>query len=189
MILHVNACIRHQSRTKLLADEVLNCLGGDVKEIELSKANIKPLLRNELCKRDEYIAKGDFSSSYFDNVKDFISAETIVISAPYWDMSFPSILKVYFEAMMVLGLSFTYTEEGLPCGLCRAKKVIYVTTAGGTIGEYNMGYDYVKALAGKYFGISDTHCFKAENLDIVGMDTEDILKDALNEIKEYFQAE
>ena len=189
MILHINACIRPQSRTRLLADEVLDCLGDEVKEVKLSEAGIVPLLWNDLCKRDEAIAKGDFSSHYFDQVKDFISADELVVSAPYWDMSFPSVLKVYLEAMMVLGLSFTYNEDGLPVGLCKAKRLIYVTTAGGTIGKYNMGYDYVRALAGKYFGIPDTHCFMAENLDIAGEDTGGILKDALKEIKEYFKAE
>ena len=187
MILHVNACIRPQSRTKYLADKVLEHLGDSVKEIKLSDAGLKPLLWDELCKRDEYIAKGDFTASYFDNVRDFIYADIIVISAPYWDMSFPSVLKVYLEAMMVLDLSFTYNENGTPVGLCRAKKLIYVTTAGGSIGEFNLGYEYVRALAGKYFGIFETHCFTAENLDIVGCDAEEILQDAIVEINNYFR--
>ena len=37
----------------------------------------------------------------------------------------------YFEQINVLGITFVYTPEGYPKGLCRAKALYYVTTAGG----------------------------------------------------------
>ena len=62
--------------------------------------------------------------------------------------------------------------------LCRAKRLIYVTTAGGPIMNYNFGFDYVSALAQLYYGIPDVRCFSAEMLDIIGADVPAIMADA-----------
>ena len=56
--------------------------------------------------------------------------------------------------------------------------MIYVTTAGGPIGEYNLGFDYVRALATLYYGIPEVKCFTAEFLDIVGADVPAIMAKA-----------
>ena len=61
--------------------------------------------------------------------------------------------------------------------MCRAKRLIYVTTAGGIIYD-NFGFEYVKALAQKIYGIGEVLFFKAENLDIDGNDVNDILRRA-----------
>lgn len=105
-----------------------------------------------------------------------------MIAAPYWDLSFPSLLKVYLEQICIVGLTFQYTPEGIPEGLCKARRIIYVTTAGGPIYQ-NMGYDYVKALADTFFGIPETVCFSAQNLDVIGADVEGILQKAEAEIR------
>ena len=89
---------------------------------------------------------------------------------------FPALLKAYLEAITVSGLTFRYTEEGYPASLCRAKRLIYVTTAGGYIGAYDFGYQYVAALARGFFGITDISCVSAEGLDIVGADVDEILR-------------
>ena len=75
-------------------------------------------------------------------------------------------------------MTFRYTPEGFPAGMCKAKKLIYITTAGGPIGEYNLGFDYVKALATLYYGISEVQCFTAEFLDIDGADVPAIMAKA-----------
>ena len=43
--------------------------------------------------------------------KDFAEADVIVVAAPYWDLSFPSILKVFFEHINVLKLVFDYSDN------------------------------------------------------------------------------
>ena len=40
-------------------------------------------------------------------------------------------------------------------------------------------------MAEGFFGIEETVCFKAENLDVIGMDTEKILRETEREIDEY----
>ena len=113
----------------------------------------------------------------------FAEADIIVVAAPYWDLSFPAILKAYFEQINVLGLTFEYTEDGFPRGLCKAKKLIYVTTAGGPIISDEFGYGYVKALAQNFYGISNVCQVKAEGLDVIGADEEGILNKALEGIR------
>lgn len=181
-ILYINACVRQDSRTHALARTALNKLGGSVTELKLEKERIQPLDSKTLIKRNKLIESGSYSDEMFRYAKQFAEADKIVIAAPYWDLSFPSMLKVYFEAVSVLDIAFRYTDEGVPVGLCRASELIYIATAGGYIGDFNFGYDYVKALAQNLYGISDVKCFKAEGLDIYGADIDEIMIKAQNTI-------
>ncbi|MEG2720898.1 MAG: NAD(P)H-dependent oxidoreductase, partial [Oscillospiraceae bacterium] len=149
----------------------------------LEKAKIVPLNLESLQKRDVYVENKNFTDSMFQYAKQFMEADKIVIAAPYWDLSFPSAVRVYFEAVTISGLSFKYSPNGCAIGLCNAKKIIYVTTSGGAIKEFNFGFEYIKALAKTFYGIPEVLCFKAENLDIVGADVEKIMEKAGLEIK------
>lgn len=183
-ILFINACVRPESRTRLLVSSILSQMDGSVEELNLEQAGIMPLNWESLKERDTYVENKDFTAPMFQYAKQFISADKIVIGAPYWDLSFPSTIRVYFEAVTINGLSFKYTPDGCPAGLCKAKKLIYATTAGGTIGDLNLGFDYVKALAQVFYGIPEVLCFKAENLDIIGADVEQIMEKAIGEIRD-----
>lgn len=178
MILFINACVREESRTKRLANHLLSQLQDTIKEIRLGEIRFPGVDADFLRLRDGFIEKGDYSDAMFDLAKDFAAADTIVIAAPFWDLSFPAVLKQYFEQINVLGITFVYSENGIPKGLCKAKKLYYVTTAGGTIFSEEYGYGYVKALANGFYGISDTVMIKAEGLDIRGADVRAILKTA-----------
>ena len=70
--------------------------------------------------------------------------------------------------------------------MCRAERLYYVTTAGGTITEEAYGYGYVKALAQEMFGIKEVILIKAENFDIIGNDQAGILSEAKREIDKLF---
>jgi len=91
MILYVNACVRPQSRTKRLADYILQKSGQKVKEVVLEKENLVPLDGKTLERRTKLAAKGIFEDRMFNMAKDFAVAEKIVIAAPYWDLSFPAL--------------------------------------------------------------------------------------------------
>lgn len=181
-ILFVNSCVREESRTLRLANKVLDCLDGDITRLDISEADIKPLDRQSLLLRTELTDKGDFTHEMFCHAHEFAGSDTVVIAAPYWDLSFPAILKAYLEAISVCGITFKYDEHGAPVGLCNVKKLIYVTTSGGSIGDYNMGYDYVRTLAWGLFGIKDIQFFSAENLDIYGNDVDKIMQEAENKV-------
>ncbi len=106
-------------------------------------------------------------------------ADILAIAAPFADLSFPSMLKIYFEAVTINGLTFHYTSQGFPEGLTNIKKIIYITTAGGPIGEYTLGYDYLKALCNLMFSINDITCHSAEMLDIIDTHEDSILNDTI----------
>ena len=168
-ILFINACVRPSSRTLDLAKHVLSKLSGNVEEVKLYNEELMPLDLEEMELRDKSAKSKDFSNSLFNHAKQFADADIIVIAAPYWDLSFPAVVKSYFENITVNGLTFCYGENGIPCGLCKGKRLIYVTTSGGPI-IHNFGYEYISALAKGFYGIKNVQLVKAECLDVAGVD-------------------
>ena len=174
MILYINCCVRGESRTNKIARAVLEKLGGEYTELYLPDENLQPLSKEHLEKRTALIEKGDYSDDMFRLAKQFASAEKIVVSAPFWDLSFPSILKLYIENIYVTGIVSKYNSDGTPHGLCRADEIIYVTTAGGPyVPDYSFGY--IRDLAENYLGIEKATLIKAEMLDVEGFDAEKII--------------
>jgi len=181
-ILFINACVREQSRTRRLADRLLSNMSGEISEVKITDIDFPKADEAFLNQRDTLIAEKAFNSPVFSCAREFASADIIVIAAPFWDLSFPSALKQYFEQININGLTFRYTEEGIPEGLCRAGKLYYITTAGGKIYSDEYGFGYVKALAQGFYGIPDIIQIKAEGLDIAGADVERILQEAFEDI-------
>lgn len=179
MKLYINCCVRKESRTDRLARAVLQKIGGDFTELNLYEENLKPLDMETLNKRTALIAHGDCSDPMFDYAKQFAKADIIVISAPYWDLSFPAPLKTYIENIYVTGIVSAYNEKGMPVGLCNAKDLYYVTTAGGPY-DPTFSYGYIESLARGFFGIPETRLVKAEMLDIIGNNAEEILRREIN---------
>ena len=182
MILFINACVRENSRTKRLADHLLSVLDKPYTELRLSNHHFPVTDSEFLNRRDMLISHSAFDDEMFALARQFEQADEIVIAAPYWDLSFPAALKQYFEHINVLGVTFRYTPEGIPEGLCRAKKLYYVMTAGGNFCPDEFGYGYVKSLAQNFYGIADVRLIKATGLDIVGADEEQILQESMDKI-------
>ena len=181
MVLFVNGCVRKNSRTLELATTVLEQLPKDVEEIRLYPDGPEGLDTEKLYLREDLLAKKDHDHPMFRFAKQFAAADTIVIAAPYWDLAFPAKVRAYLEEITVSGITFQYGSNGIPQGLCNAKKLIYVTTAGGPIFQH-FGFEYVKALAHGFYGISDVTLVKAEGLDIWGADSAAIMEQAKGEI-------
>ena len=183
-VLFINACVREDSRTLQLAGRVLANMSGEVHECCLEKEVMQPLNRETLAMRDRLLAEKDYSHGVFEYAREFAAADSVVIAAPYWDLTFPALLKIYLEHITVSGITFYY-DNGVPRGLCRAKRLIFVTTAGGPMFA-DFGYEYVKTMANVFYGIGDVHCFRAENLDVYCADVDGIMKRAIEEIDAYF---
>ena len=183
MILFVNGCVRENSRTLELARAVLAKETDAIEEIRLYPDGPDGLDAEKLALRDELLRKKEFDHPMLRFARQFAQADTIVIAAPYWDLAFPAKVRAYLEEVTVSGITFHYGENGIPQGLCKAKRLIYITTAGGPIFEnFNFGYDYVKALAQGFYGISDVSLVKADGLDIWGADVEAIMEEAKNSV-------
>lgn len=188
-LLFINACVRGKdSRTLQLAEQLLESIREEnkkdmafrIEEIRLSTENLLPLNYERLQRRDELLANGLFSDTMFDYANAVAEADMLVIAAPYWDMSFPSMLKIFFEAASVVGITFDYAEDGTPVGLCQAQDMYYVTTSGGYIGDCNFGFEYVNALC-RLYGIEHSHFVSAQGLDLEGADVAAIMEQATME--------
>lgn len=182
-ILFIDACIsiHAKSRTRQLCEEYLKQVKDKDKTVErlnLESLSLVPLTSEMLAKRESLIQKCQYEDEMFAPARMFKEADEIVIGVPYHDLSFPSVLKVYIEHIMVNGLTFRYTE-GKAEGLCRASSLTYITTAGSYIGNRNFGYEYVKAVAER-LGITETNLICADGLDVEGVDAEQIMREKLN---------
>lgn len=203
MILFVNACIRgERSRTLELCREFLTGLkqrGACIREVNLEQAHLLPLGEQKVAFRSQLTRAKLYDDDIFDFAHQIAEADEVVIGAPYWDLSFPAALKTYIEHVSVEGITFHYTDEGVCEGLCRAKRIVYITTSGGLVSSEldengdpkpgcNLGYDYVRAIA-KMFGIPETRCVSAEGLDIVGVNINDQMDKARTRIEELLAEE
>ena len=181
-ILYINACCRENSRTDELAQYLLSGLKGEIQTVNLYGENFSPIDAPLLSKRDSLIKEGKTYDEMFSLANQFASADIVVIAAPYWDLMFPSVLKVYLENITVCGITFRYSDKGIPQSLCKAENLYYITTSGGFIGENNFGFEYIKALANSFFGIGNVSFFSAEGLDIYGADVDRIMQKTKDEI-------
>lgn len=182
-LLYIDACVnRDISRTEKLAQALLKEMnkdgGYEIEILCLENEDLKLFTGKESARRELLTRAGNFEDPIFDYAKQFAAADRIVVAAPYWDFSFPARLKCYIEQICVTGLTFTFSSKGIPGGLCHADSLHYVTTSGGSIGELNLGYQYLEKLCKVYYGINKTVCYTAEGLDIEGNSVDEILKEA-----------
>ena len=184
-LLFINGCMRDKgvSRTYELADAFLKMYREYhpydlMHETPLRKCDLLPVTAELAEQRMKWMEEGDLDQPVFDFARDFAAADCIVIAAPYWDLSFPALLKVYLETICVSGITFRYENDGA-VGLCNAKNLIYLTTCGGYLGTGNFGYDYIEGLCHDLLGIPNAYQVAAEGLDIIGVNAYEQLQKAL----------
>ena len=177
--LFVDACVREQSRTRTLCEAYMRKRwtepDAEIRRLELCHEELLPLNGERLRRRDSDIAAGNFASEDYRYAREFAEAEEILIGAPYWDCSFPALLKIWLERVCVNGIAFRYGEDGRPVKICACSKLIVITTAGGYLGEHSSLESYWQELCG-LFGIPELRFYKAEGLDIQGSDPQAILQ-------------
>ncbi len=184
-LLFINACVRRErSRTLRLARKVAERFPDHVmEELVLEEMALKPLDSGFLDRRDALIASGDFDDPIFDLAKKFAGADIIIVATPYWEDCFSSYVKIFMEHAAALGITFRYSPEGMPVGLCKAECLYYVTTRGGPIpDEADLGFAVYRSLCRTY-GRKECSIVSASGLHIVGHDAEAILKRALDSVR------
>jgi len=186
-VLYIDACIRKdESRTKRISDALINELEKshlyEIERVDVEALNIQPLNLERLNKRSEMLAKGYTDDKMFDLAKQYASADYIVVSAPYWDMNTPALLKIYFENVSVAGITFKVDSSGDCIGICKAEKLIYITTRCMNIKDGSIleqGGPYLNALR-LFFGIDSFEMISAYGLDMVSSST---IEERINEAK------
>lgn len=115
----------------------------------------------------------------------FLETDKVIISAPFWNLSFPAILKAYLDYITVGGITFQYTSQG-PVGMCcDGKKVIHFVTRGGEysqepLSSFELGDRYLRTIFG-FLGIQDFTTFALENMDRSSTDVELVIEQAIKD--------
>lgn len=183
-LIFIDACMRAGSRTKRIASPIIEELGKrySVETVDLTK-NIYPVADN--CTL-EYRNQGVIPEEHVDLAKRIAAADRIVIAAPFWDMSFPSALKVFFENMSLFGITFD-TNDKECYGLCKAEKVMYITSRGMNISTgdpLEQATPYIKALS-HLWGWGELTVVAAQNMDYISAEEiEERIKTAVAESME-----
>lgn len=183
--LYIDCCIRgEQSRTRKLAEAFLAAYGvrEDVKieRLTLMDEPIIPFSNGFFWQRERLLERGELDHPRFRYAHQFQQAERIIIAAPFWDLSFPALLKVYIENLCVQGITFDCDEQNGCFGVCRAKKMLFLTTRGGALEGSPMdnGTKYLSDMA-KFFGVPEFIAIAADALDQNLEPVEDILGRAI----------
>ena len=180
-LIFIDACMRAGSRTRRIASPIIEELSKkySVETVDLTK-NIYPVADNYTL---EDRNQGIVPAEHVAIAKKIAAADRIVIAAPFWDMSFPSALKVFFENMSLFGVTFD-TNEKECYGLCKAEKVMYITSRGMNIstGEpLEQATPYIKALS-HLWGWGGLSVVAAQNMDYsTNEEIEDRIKTAVAE--------
>lgn len=180
--LFINAAFREGSRTLKLAESYLAGNNREVKRIELGDEYPQPLTRASLEVYNQSVSKRDFRDSMFDAARQFVEADEIVIAAPFWNYSIPAVLYAYLEMVCSQGVSFDMDEKGNYYSLCKARRLTYITTAGGPIPENDHAFGYIRDLCTVFWKIDDVRYYKAECLDVYGADVEGILSRVIEQM-------
>lgn len=188
-VLFIDCCIRREgSRTKALAEHFLKTLEKtgeyNVTRLVLMDEGLSYMSEGFFRQRDEILLCGDFTHPRFRYAHQFAEADKIVAAAPFWDLSFPALLKVYIENLCVEGITFRAGEKGLE-GLCRADHLVYLTTRGGYYAgtPLEMGSRYMEAMS-EFFGIGRYTCIAAEGLDAGLAPAEELLAAAMKDAED-----
>ena len=163
-LFYIDACLREGSNTKKIADVIIDELSKkyEIETVRLSMHTF-PVVGNDIL-NDR--ANGIVPEKFVVMAKKIADADRLVIAAPFWDMSFPSALKVFLENMSLFNVTFASDEK--ECyGLCKAEKVLYITTRGMNISTGDVleqATPYIKALS-KLWGLGELHVISAQNMD------------------------
>lgn len=161
----IDACMRDgESRTKRMMEPLVAELGKryEVETIVLDGEDYSAVGRKFLKER----TNGYVPEETVKMAQRIAAADRILIAAPFWDMSFPAILKVFIEQMSLFNITFRDNGKSFD-GLCRCEKVLYVTSRGMNIktGDALDGATpYIKAISALW-GLGEVYVVAAENMD------------------------
>ena len=160
----IDSCMREESRTKIILGAAKEVLASryDIETIDVNALALPPVTPQVLKDR----TAGNVPDETVAVARKIASADRIVVATPFGDMSFPSVLKAFFENMSLYNV--TFTDDGTTCtGICKCQKVLYITTRGMNIptGDCrDQGSSYLKALS-SLWGLGEVITVAAWNLD------------------------
>lgn len=188
----VNSKPEEMSISKLAGREFVNRFlqanpDHEVEELDLYNEEIPEVNHILFTGRAEPVS-GEKYNSLSDNEKreidrinalcdQFLSADTYVIAAPMWSVSFPSRLKRYVDCIIINNKTILTSPEEVR-GLLddKERSMVYIQSSGGVYpkifsGKFNHGVNYFHDIF-KFLGIS-----KFEKILVEGVDMPSVGKD------------
>ena len=169
-IIYLNAIIRDkESRTKRIADPIIKELKkkNNVEEINLNELDLTPYNQELFAKKSVEGTEAPF----YELSKKIASSDALIIATPFWDMSFPAMLKSFLEKISLFEVMFI--DDGKTCvGISKIKFMFLITTRGMNIpdrSKLEQGTPYLKALC-ELWGIKDFGYVSEYNLDYLPME-------------------
>lgn len=153
-LLFVDCCISQRgpaSRTLLLASAYSKAFLEKWPDAEIeivlpeTLLALKPFDEAMLDERDALASVEAWDAPVFELARQFRAADRIVVAAPFWDLSFPSVLRTYIEYICANGLAYHYEVDGCH-GDCRAEHLVYLTSGGDFERENSIGVEYWRQL-------------------------------------------
>ena len=182
-VLFVNACAREGSRTERLARAWIEREGIEVTdEVDVMDRCIEPFTKANIDIYGAGVATGDYSDPIFDYARQFAQATDIIMAAPLWNMALPSRLHDYLELVCAQGVTFDVGEvSGSYVSLIAAQSLTVISTCGGPWPEPadDHVFGYIQTLSDYFWHIPHLRFIRADGIDIVGTDVEDVLQRAL----------
>ena len=181
-LVYIDACIRdEESRTKRIAVPLIEELKNryDVTTFIINDLKLDIVQKELITKR----LKGDIPEYVMNWAKTIRDADRVVISAPFWDMSIPSSLKVFIELCSILNVTFNSNDK--TCfGNCKSEKLLYITTRGmdiSTRDKLDQGTSYLEALS-CLWGLGEVITVSTQNMDYSSNEEiENKIKNAIEE--------
>jgi len=102
-------------------------------------------------------------------VAEVQAADVLVFGVPIYNFGVPASLKAYIDLICRAGLTFRFTEAGVPEGLLQGKKAYLVVASGSVeVGSlYDFATPHLRLILG-FLGITDIDIIHADQLATLG---------------------
>lgn len=185
----------NKSRTaNVLADVGYDALINlDIKEEDIDRVQLyNPELPSLRITDKTLSGQEDETLTAYRNqiLEQFIEADQVYIYMPLYNFNIVSMLKDYFDTILIANKTFKYTENGSVGLLSDDKQVTFVMTSGSEYGtEYRYkNLDFAPQLVSAtlhMMGIEKLKVIRAEGLDIISNDKEAIIDDAKHDLVDW----
>lgn len=104
-------------------------------------------------------------------VDEFLAADRYVFGVPMYNLSIPSTFKAYIDQIVRAGRTFAVTENGYQGLVDSSKKVLIITSRGGTFPAgtpyeaYDQQVPYLRTILG-FIGLTDVTFIHADSLNL-----------------------
>lgn len=193
-VLYVKANAKPEgtSRTFKVSDSFVDAYkklhpDDEIITLDLYKEDLRFLKEEDIMSLNDDELLQNKNHPAFKYAHQLLEIDKIIIAAPFWNLSFPAILKTYLDCVIVGGITFKYTPEG-PKGQCMGKKAIHFVTRGGAYSEeplsaFELGDKYLRTVFG-FVGITDFTTFALENMDRSSTNVEEVIANAIKDTQE-----